>query len=80
MLDGVRVVWASLLEEPLEVVCGQPCLVLVAAYGRHDNHHAEAAHLLAVAIIVVGRNCDCLKMLLARLFATLHGVVDGDVG
>jgi hypothetical protein len=82
VLDGVHMIWASLLEEPLKVVCRQPHLVLAATYGSPDAHHVGAAYLLAVATIVFGHGCDNLKTLLVPLLATLDalGVLDGDVG
>jgi hypothetical protein len=83
MLDRVGVVWTSLLEELLEVVRGRPHLALAIAYGSHDTHHAEAACLLVVATIVVGRGYGLLKALLAHLLAALgnlHGVLESDIG
>jgi hypothetical protein len=80
VLDGVFVVWAGFLVEPLEVVHWRPCLTLVAAYNGRDAPHAGAAHLL---VIVVGHGCGPLKMLLVPLFAALdalHATVDGDIG
>jgi hypothetical protein len=81
--DGVRVVWASLLEDPLQVVCGRPHLALAAADDSHDAHHTGATYFLAVAIIIVGHGCDRLKTLFTPLLAALDallGVMDGDVG
>jgi hypothetical protein len=82
VLDGVCVVWASLLDEALDVVYGRPHLALAAACGNHDAHHAGATHFLIVATVVIGRGCDRLKMLLAPLLAThdaLLGILDGNV-
>jgi hypothetical protein len=78
-----RVVWASLLEESLKVVCRRSCLTLAATYGGCDTCHSGATRFLVVAAITVGHGCDPLKMLLASLLATLgalFGVLDGDVG
>jgi hypothetical protein len=44
--------------------------------------HAGVAYFLIVAIIVVGHDCNALRMLLAPLLAalgTLLGILDGDV-
>jgi hypothetical protein len=40
--DGVGIVWASLLKEPLVVVCGCPCCMPVAVCGGRDAPHARA--------------------------------------
>jgi hypothetical protein len=42
MPDGVCVVWAGFLEEPLEVVLGRPRLMLVTACGGQDVPHVGA--------------------------------------
>jgi hypothetical protein len=47
-------VWASLLEEPLKVVCGRPRLALATTDGDRDAHHSEAARFLVIATIIVG--------------------------
>jgi hypothetical protein len=47
-------VWASLLKEPLEVVCGCPCEASDAACGGRDAPHARAARFPAVVLIVTG--------------------------
>jgi hypothetical protein len=70
-----ELVWASLLEESLEVVCRRLCLAFAAVCGSRDAPHTEAA-------IIVGRGCSPLRMLLAPLLATLGtlvGILDGDV-
>jgi hypothetical protein len=54
VLNRVCMVWASLLEESLEVVCGQPRLVLPTANDNHDAYHTEAARFLAIATVVIG--------------------------
>jgi hypothetical protein len=61
VLDGVRMVWASLLEKPLKVVYGQLRL----------THHTRVARFLTAATAVVGHGCDILKTLLAPLLASL---------
>jgi hypothetical protein len=66
-----------LLEKPLEVVRGQPRLMLVAACSGWDACHARATRLPS---IVVG---NPLKALLAPLFDALDGlpaIVDGNIG
>jgi hypothetical protein len=54
VLDGAHVVWASLLKKHLEVVCGQLCLVLPAAYHNNDAHDVRAACFLTVATVITG--------------------------
>jgi hypothetical protein len=54
VLDGVCMVWASLLEEPLKVVCGRPRLALATADGDRDTCHIEATRFLIIATIIVG--------------------------
>jgi hypothetical protein len=53
--DMVRVVWAGLLEEFLEVVNRWPRLTLVAVHDSHDMPNAGAARLPVVVVIVVDR-------------------------
>jgi hypothetical protein len=80
MPDGVRVVWAGLLEKPFEVVRRWPRLTLIVACGGQGAPHTGAAHLI---IVVVDRGCGPMKVLLAPLFAafaTLLGAVGGNVG
>jgi hypothetical protein len=82
VLDGVGVVWASLLKELLKVVCGRSHLMLTAARGSRGVHHAGAACLLVVVDVIADRGCDLLKMLLVPLLATLctlPGVLYNDV-
>jgi hypothetical protein len=76
VLDGVSVVWTILHEELLKVVRGQPCLVLAASRGSHSAHHTGAAHFLAIATIVVDRDCSLLKTLLAPLPTALGTLPD----
>jgi hypothetical protein len=52
--DGVGVVWASLLKEPLEVVCMRPHRAPTATCGGRDVPHARAAHFLAVVLVAAG--------------------------
>jgi hypothetical protein len=80
--DGVCIVWAGFLEEPLEVVRGWPRLMLVTACGGWDAPHARATRLPVVAIIMVSCGHGPLKALLAPLLATIDALpaaVDGDV-
>jgi hypothetical protein len=80
--DGVCMVWAGFLKEPLEVVCGRPRLTLVAACGSQDAPHVGIARLPVIAIIMVGRGRGPLKALLAPLCAALDALptsMDGDV-
>jgi hypothetical protein len=82
VLNGVSMVWVSLLEEHLKVECGWPRLVLAATYDSHDTHHTRAARLLVVATIVVDRGCGLLKTLLVPFPAapcTLPSILDGNV-
>jgi hypothetical protein len=82
LLDGVCVVWASLLKESLEVVCRWSCLVLATTCGSHDTRHAGATHFLVVAVIAIDRSCDPLMPLLASLLATpgaLFSALDANV-
>jgi hypothetical protein len=53
--NGVCVVWAGFLKEPLKVVHRRPRLMLVAVRGGRDAPHASAGHLPIVAIIEVSR-------------------------
>jgi hypothetical protein len=75
-------VWASLLEEPLNVVCGWPHLALTATCGNHNVHHTRVARFLTIPTIFIGRAYDLLKTLLAPLLATLGALLlflDSDV-
>jgi hypothetical protein len=67
--DEVCVVWTGFLEDPLQVVCGWPCLMFVAMCSGQDAPHVGDAHLPDVAIIVVSCGRGPLKPLLAPLFA-----------
>jgi hypothetical protein len=83
VLDGVCVVWASLLEDSLEVVYRRPYLALAVACDGRDTHHAGAARFLIVAAITVDHGYDRLKKLLKPLLAApsaLFGILDGNVG
>jgi hypothetical protein len=82
VLDGVHGVWANHLKDPFEVVCGWLHLDLAASGGSHDAHHIGVARFLTIATVVIGRDCDCLKKLLAPPLAALDaplGILDGDV-
>jgi hypothetical protein len=72
--DGVHVVWASLLEEFLEVIGRRPSLMLVTMHGSHDMHHARAAHLPVVAIIVVDCGHSPMRTLLAPPLTALYAL------
>jgi hypothetical protein len=52
--DGVGVVWASLLKEPLEVFCRHPHQAPTALHGGRDAPHARAAHFQTMVLIVDG--------------------------
>jgi hypothetical protein len=83
VLDAVCVVWASLLEESLKVVCRRSRLVLAATYSGPDTRYTRAACFLIVATVTIGHDYDPLETLLSSLLATpgaLFGVLDGDVG
>jgi hypothetical protein len=80
VVDGVGVVQASLLEEPLEVVHGQSRLLLAAARDSCDAHHTGATCLLVDAIVITGHGGGLLAVLLAPLLASLSDAVDDGVG
>jgi hypothetical protein len=83
VLDGVSVVWESLLKVLLEVFYGRLRLVLAAAYGSHDAHHTGAARLPTIATIIINRSCGLSMTLLVSFHATrgtLPGILNGDVG
>jgi hypothetical protein len=80
--DGVRVVWAGLLEKPLEVVRRRPRWTLVAARGGRDTPRTGATCLPVMAVIVAGSGLSPFEALFVPLVATfdaLLGVVSGDV-
>jgi hypothetical protein len=52
--DGVGVVWASLLKEPLEVVRRRPHRASTAARGARDAPQARATCFLAMILITMG--------------------------
>jgi hypothetical protein len=80
VLDRVRVVWAWLLEKPLEVVCRWPHWTLATAHVGQDACHTEAARLPVGVIIADGRGpLKALLASLAAVFDTLLGAVNGDV-
>jgi hypothetical protein len=73
------VVWACLLEKPLEVVHRRPRLTLVAACSGRGMSHARVTCL---TVVDVSRSRDPLRVLLVPLFATfdaLLGAVSGEV-
>jgi hypothetical protein len=78
VLDGVDVVWISLLKEPLEVVYRHPCRQPAAARGGRDAPHARAAHFPAAVLIAVGHGRSPWRALLA-LLVTASDVVLGAV-
>jgi hypothetical protein len=81
--DGVCMVWAGLLEKPLEVVHRQPHRTLVIARGGRDAPHAGATHLLVVAIVVPGHGHCPWKAYFAPVVASfdaLLGAASGDIG
>jgi hypothetical protein len=80
---GVCVVWAGFLEEPLEVVCKRPRLMLVTLHGGQDMPHTGVARLPVTAVVMVGHHRGPLRALLAPLFAALDAllsVMDSDIG
>jgi hypothetical protein len=67
---------------PLEVVGRRPCLTLVTVHDSHDVPHVAVAGLPIVAVIIVGRGCSPLRMLLVPSLSSLSalaGALDGDV-
>jgi hypothetical protein len=78
--DGVRVIWAGFLKEPLEVVRRWPRLSLVTVSGSRDASHARAARLPVITDVRAGRSHGPLRALLASFFAALLSTVYGDVG
>jgi hypothetical protein len=54
VLDRVGMVWASLLNKPLEVVRRWPRQASIAMRGSHDLSHAEATYLPAIVIATAG--------------------------
>jgi hypothetical protein len=70
--DGVCVVWAGLLEKPLEMVCRWPRWTLVAVRGGPDAPRTRAARLQVIAVIVSGHGCSPLKAVFAPLVATFN--------
>jgi hypothetical protein len=66
VLDGVCVVWAGLLEKPLEVLHRRPRRAVVTACGSQDAPHTRATHLATFVPLVA-------------TFDALMGAVSGDV-
>jgi hypothetical protein len=82
VLDGLGVVWASLLKELLEVVHQWPRLAFALTYGSHDSHHTGATCLLVVATIIIGRGCSLLKALLVphpTILGPLPDILESDI-
>jgi hypothetical protein len=80
VLNGVRVVWAGLLEESLKVVCWWPRLALDTVPGGRDVLHVGVVRFLVIIVIVVGRSCNPLWASLSPFLATLGvllGTLDG---
>jgi hypothetical protein len=75
MPDGVCVVWASFLMDPLEVVCRRPRLTLVAMRGGGDTSCARVAHLTVITTIVVSHGHGPLRALLVPLLAALDALL-----
>jgi hypothetical protein len=76
-------VWVGLLEESLELVRRRPHLMLAATCYSRDVPHGGATYFLIIAAIIVGRDCNPLRMLLAPLLTTLGAllsIMDGDIG
>jgi hypothetical protein len=80
VLDEVGVVWASLLNDLIEVIHGQTLLTLSTACDGRGVHHDEATRLLVVATIITDRGCDFLMALLSPLLAAHPDILDDDVG
>jgi hypothetical protein len=83
VLDRVGMLWASVLQELPEVICGRSCMTLATAYSSRGVHHAGAAHLLVAAAVVINRGCGLLTVLLVPLLAALGallGILDDNVG
>jgi hypothetical protein len=70
VLDEVGVVRASLLKEPLEVVCGWSCLMLATACDSRGAHHA---------FVVASYGATLLVVLLVPLLAALSDVPDDGI-
>jgi hypothetical protein len=68
-------VWAGLLEKPLEVIQRRPRRTLVTVHGGRDAPRAGATRLPVVAVIMAGRGHSPLKALFAPLVATFDGLL-----
>jgi hypothetical protein len=72
---------ASLLEELLQVVHGQPCLVLPTAHDLYSMPHAEVTCSLIDTKVIVSRDLLAAQFVpLLAAIGTLFGVLDGDTG
>jgi hypothetical protein len=83
VLDGVCVVWAGLLNKPLEVVHRWPRQEFVAVRDSRDLSHAGATSLSAAVVAMAGHGRGPLRALLAPLVAAFDAVlstVSGDIG
>jgi hypothetical protein len=69
------VVWAGLLEEPLEVVRRRHHLMLVAMRGGHNTPHTGSACPPHVAIVMLSHGHGPLKALLRPLLAALDALL-----
>jgi hypothetical protein len=70
VLDAVGMVHASLIKEVLQVVCGQPCLMLIAACGYHSALHVGAAaclFMLSSPFMTMVSRRRCLHLFLPPL-------------
>jgi hypothetical protein len=73
--NGVGVVWASLLKEPLKVVFGRPCRAPATARGGRDAPHARAAYFPDAVLVAAGYGCGLLRALLAPLVTASDAVL-----
>jgi hypothetical protein len=75
-------VWAGLLQRPLEVVCRWPYQAHVATRDAQDAPHARTAHFPAATIITTGHGhgpCSVLPAPHVVTFDSLLGAMSGDV-
>jgi hypothetical protein len=69
--DGVCLVWASFLEEPLGVVRGWPQLTLVTSCGAQDAPHIGAARLPVIVVECVPTKVAMLTLERATCLCSL---------
>jgi hypothetical protein len=67
VLDGVHVVWAGLLEKPLEVVHRRPHRMLAVARIDRDESYTGATRLPVRVIVADGHGCGPLEVLFSPL-------------